>query len=224
MPKRGSPPPLGFPWQTPDPFLICVHHTDAYPAGDERLAPAASLEGRHLGQDFEGKDGWRMYHGDVVPGFPQHPHRGFETVTIVKRGLIDHADSLGAVARFGGGDVQWLTAGKGIVHSEMFPLIHRDAPNPLELFQIWVNLPRANKLVEPHFSMLWRDAVPVFQSAGAMRSLPVVMSPSVSTFSIAPALTRRGTTTRARWSRTSSRLSRPASASASRPSARTAAR
>ncbi len=159
--------PLGFPWQTPDPFLICVHHTDAYPAGDERLAPAASLEGRHLGQDFEGKDGWRMYHGDVVPGFPQHPHRGFETVTIVKRGLIDHADSLGAVARFGGGDVQWLTAGKGIVHSEMFPLIHRDAPNPLELFQIWVNLPRANKLVEPHFSMLWRDAVPVFQSAGA---------------------------------------------------------
>ncbi len=152
--------PLGFPWHTPDPFLFCVHHDDRYPAGNEKLGPAASLAGRDLGQDFEGLDGWRMYHGRVVPGFPQHPHRGFETVTIVRRGLCDHSDSLGAAARFGGGDVQWLTAGKGINHSEMFPLLERDGPNPLELFQIWLNLPRADKLVEPHFSMLWRDIIP----------------------------------------------------------------
>lgn len=102
-----------------------------------------------------------MYHGEAVPGFPPHPHRGFETVTIVRRGLVDHSDSLGAAARFGHGDVQWLTAGRGIVHSEMFPLVNRDAPNPLELFQIWLNLPRAGKMVEPHFSMLWRDSIPV---------------------------------------------------------------
>jgi redox-sensitive bicupin YhaK (pirin superfamily) len=152
--------PLGMPWQTLDPFLFCVHHDDNYPAGNEQLGPATSLRGRDIGQDFAGIDGWRMYHGDVVPGFPGHPHRGFETVTIVLNGYIDHADSLGATARFGAGDVQWLTAGKGIVHSEMFPLLDDAGNNPLELFQIWLNLPRVNKMAEPHFKMLWQDTIP----------------------------------------------------------------
>jgi quercetin 2,3-dioxygenase len=156
---------LGFPWVTDDPFLFCVHHDDAYPAGNRQLGPAASLAGRNIGQDFEGKDGWRMYHGEVVPGFPQHPHRGFETVTIVRRGFVDHSDSLGATARFGQGDVQWLTAGRGILHSEMFPLLDEASPNPLELFQIWLNLPKADKFVEPHFSMLWAGAIPVHHVA-----------------------------------------------------------
>ncbi len=153
--------PLGPPpWPTLDPFLFGVHHVDAYPAGDEHMGPAASLAGRDIGQDFAGKDGWRMYHGDTVPGFPGHPHRGFETVTIVRRGLVDHADSLGAAARYGEGDVQWLTAGAGIQHSEMFPLVHKGAPNPLELFQIWLNLARADKHAPPHFAMFWSDAIP----------------------------------------------------------------
>ena len=153
--------PLGFPWGTTDPFLFCVHHDDAYPAGDERMAPPSStLQGRNMGQDFAGVDGWRMYHGEVVPGFPGHPHRGFETVTIVRKGVIDHSDSLGAAARFGSGDTQWLTAGGGIVHSEMFPLLEREKPNPLELFQIWLNLPGEDKMVEPHFAMLWQKDVP----------------------------------------------------------------
>ena len=152
--------PLGFPWVTADPFLFCVHHDDAYPAGNEQLGPAVSLAGRALGQDFGRKDGFSMYHGEVVPGFPQHPHRGFETVTIVRKGFIDHSDSLGATARFGSGDVQWLTAGGGIVHCEMFPLLQRDQPNPLELFQIWLNLPSTDKLVAPHFAMLWDEQVP----------------------------------------------------------------
>ena len=66
--------PLGFPWPTIDPFLFCVHHDDAYPAGNEKLGPQASLAGRNLGNDFVVKDGFRMYHGEVVPGFPQHPN------------------------------------------------------------------------------------------------------------------------------------------------------
>jgi hypothetical protein len=152
--------PLGFQWPTIDPFLFCVHHLDRYPKANAHFGPDASLEARDLGMDFSGDDGWRMYHGSVVPGFPQHPHRGFETVTFVRRGYVDHSDSLGATARFGRGDVQWLTAGEGIVHSEMFPLLDRDAPNPCELFQIWLNLPASDKLVDPYFTMFWDEDIP----------------------------------------------------------------
>ena len=168
---------LGMQWPTLDPFLFCVHHDDAYPEGNRHLAPKASLAGRHIGHDFAGKDGWNMYHGSVVPGFPQHPHRGFETISFVRRGYMDHADSLGAAARFGRGDVQWMTAGAGIVHSEMFPLLDTSGPNPVELFQIWINLPAANKLVEPHFSMLWDDDIPrhvEVDSSGGVAEVTVV--------------------------------------------------
>ncbi len=159
-PILGRQPLGGGLWPTLDPFLFCAHHDDAYPAGTPELGPAASLAGRQIGQDFSGKDGWSMYHGDVVPGFPPHPHRGFETVTIVREGLIDHSDSLGASARFGQGDVQWLTAGRGVVHAEMFPLLDAAGPNPLELFQIWLNLPARQKMVDPHFTMLWSERIP----------------------------------------------------------------
>jgi redox-sensitive bicupin YhaK (pirin superfamily) len=160
--------PLGFPWETADPFLFCAYHDDAYPRGNEKMGPDASLAGRDLGQDFEGKDGWRMYHGRTVPGFPQHPHRGFETVTVVRRGLVDHSDSLGATARYGHGDVQWLTAGAGVVHCEMFPLVDREHANPLELFQIWLNLPREDKMAKPHFGMLWNKDIPRHEFDGGV--------------------------------------------------------
>ncbi len=166
--------PLGFQWETVDPFLFCVHHVDAYPKGNPQFGPQASLAGRNIGNDFEGIDGWRMYHGDVVPGFPVHPHRGFETVTIVRNGVVDHADSLGAAGRYGGGDVQWMTAGRGVQHSEMFPLLNADRDNTMELFQIWLNLPAANKMVEPHFTMFWRDQIPrVRTQDGAGRTIAV---------------------------------------------------
>lgn len=152
---------LGFPWVTQDPFLFCVHHEDFYPKGNAHMGPAESLAGRNLGQDFDPTKKWRMYHGERVPGFPAHPHRGFETVTIVTKGVVDHSDSLGAAGRFGFGDVQWMTAGKGVQHCEMFPLLHEDKENPLELFQIWLNLPRAKKMASPHFAMLWGDTIPI---------------------------------------------------------------
>ena len=160
--------PLGAQWPCIDPFLFCAHHNDAYPAGDGSMGvQAVELEERPMGSDFSNKDGFSMYHGDHVPGFPGHPHRGFETVTLVRKGLIDHADSLGAAARFGGGDVQWVTAGAGIMHSEMFPLLHTDQPNPLELFQIWLNLPASHKMVQPHFTMLWNERIPRLQHTDA---------------------------------------------------------
>lgn len=158
---------LGFPWQTEDPFLFCVYHLDHYPAGNEDMSPNASLEGRNLGNDFTIKDGWRMYHGQTIPGFPAHPHRGFETITIVNKGFCDHSDSLGAAGRFGEGDVQWMTAGRGVQHSEMFPLLHTEKENPLELFQIWLNLPKAGKFVDPHFKMLWHEDIPIIKTTTA---------------------------------------------------------
>ncbi|WP_149302904.1 pirin family protein [Pareuzebyella sediminis] len=157
---------LGFPWQTQDPFLFCVYHLDHYPKGREDMSPAASLEGRNLGNDFTIKDGWRMYHGQTIPGFPAHPHRGFETITIVNKGFCDHSDSLGAAGRFGEGDVQWMTAGNGVQHSEMFPLLETDKENTLELFQIWLNLPQKSKFVDPHFKMLWHEDIPIITSEG----------------------------------------------------------
>ena len=158
--------PLGFPWETADPFLFCVHHRDEYPKGNANMGPDTSLEGRRIGNDFVIKDGWRMYHGSKVPGFPYHPHRGFETITIALEGVVDHTDSLGGAGRFSTGDVQWMTAGKGILHSEMFPLLNKDQDNPFEIFQIWLNLPKSSKFVEPHFKMLWREEIPELKAEG----------------------------------------------------------
>ena len=156
---------LGFPWQGLDPFLMTVHHLDHYPAGNDVMGPAVSLHGRQIGSDFSYRDGWSMYHGDVVPGFPQHPHRGFETVTVVRQGYVDHSDSLGATGRYGGGDVQWLTTGGGVMHAEMFPLLNSEAGNTLELFQIWLNLPPESKMVPAHFAMLWGEDIPTLRPA-----------------------------------------------------------
>jgi redox-sensitive bicupin YhaK (pirin superfamily) len=154
---------LGFQWAAEDPFLVTMHHEDAYPPGNEQQGPAASLNGRSLGEDFTLKDGFRMYHGKTVHGFPAHPHRGFETVTVVLEGFVDHFDSLGAKGRYGNGDVQWLTTGKGCQHTEMFPLVYQDKDNPLHLFQIWLNLAAKDKYAEPEYKMLWAEDIPLVE-------------------------------------------------------------
>ena len=153
--------PLSLPWKTQDPFIFCSYHNDLFPGGNDELGPNTTLAGRNIGQDFASKDGWNMYHGRRVPGFPAHPHSGFETVTLVTKGLVDHYDSLGASGRFGFGDVQWLTSGKGVQHAEMFPLLNEDS-NPFEIFQLWLNLPQKSKKVEPHYKMLWSEDIPNF--------------------------------------------------------------
>lgn len=153
--------PIDLHWPSQEPFLFIAHHLDHYPAGNKNLGlNSHHFSGRNMGQDFEGKDGFRLYHGGEIPGFPVHPHRGFETITIVRRGYADHADSLGAAGRYGEGDVQWMSAGSGVQHSEMFPLLHQDQENTLELFQIWLNLPKKSKMLPPDFKMLWSQNIP----------------------------------------------------------------
>lgn len=166
-------------WPTLDPFLFLAHHLDAYPAahGDTMGPDPALLEGRDMGADFGGRDGWNMYHGSVVPGFPQHPHSGFETITVVEEGLVDHTDSEGAVARYGRGDTQWLTAGAGVAHAEMFPLVDATQPNPLHLFQIWLNLAPEGKRTPAAFQMFWADETPIVErrdDAGRLARVKVV--------------------------------------------------
>jgi redox-sensitive bicupin YhaK (pirin superfamily) len=144
-----------------DPFLFCVYHKDVYPpaTNDFMTAPV-----RGDGSDFNPNAPYRMYHGDTIPGFPQHPHRGFETITATITGLVDHADSVGNAGRYGHGDVQWMTAGGGVVHSEMFPLLEKEKPNALRFFQIWLNLPAKSKMVDPSFAMFWAHDVHKYES------------------------------------------------------------
>jgi redox-sensitive bicupin YhaK (pirin superfamily) len=178
---------LSFQWPTQEPFLFCVHHRDAYPKGMPNFGPGNELlHGRNLGQDFVSKDGFRMYHGKSVPGFPAHPHRGFETITIVRRGYVDHADSLGSIGRYGEGDVQWMTAGAGVQHSEMFPLLHQDQENPMELFQIWLNLPLKNKMVQANYKMLWSEEIPEFQSTDGRVNVEIISGSYRNINAIAP--------------------------------------
>lgn len=143
-----------------DPFIIGVYHKDNYPQANGNMGPDASLEGRSIGNDFNRDADWRMYHGEEIPGFPHHPHRGFEIVTIVSKGYVDHFDSKGSKGRYGQGDVQMMSAGSGVLHGEMFPLVNDDAPNPLELFQIWMNLSSKSKMTEPDYKMLWKEKIP----------------------------------------------------------------
>jgi quercetin 2,3-dioxygenase len=103
--------------------------------------------------DFFGSDNPK----DYIAGFPWHPHRGIETVTYLLEGNVEHGDSMGNAGTIGRGDVQWMTAGSGIIHQEM--------PKPFEGkmwgFQLWVNLPAANKMMAPRYQEIKAENIPV---------------------------------------------------------------
>lgn len=151
---------LEFSFKTQNPFVATMHHVDHYPAGDGNSKPTITKDYSADG-DFDMKADWRMYFGKDVPGFPAHPHRGFETVTAVLQGTVDHTDGAGSTGRYADGDVQWMTAGKGMQHAEMFPLRMTDQENTLELFQVWLSLDAEHRMVDTAYKMLWREDIPV---------------------------------------------------------------
>lgn len=97
----------------------------------------------------------------------------FYCLCVLVDGIVDHADSVGNGGRYGMGDLQWMTAGEGIVHSEMFPLVNADAPNPTRFFQIWLNLPAKNKMVSPSFAMFWANEVPKYKTTDGLASATI---------------------------------------------------
>jgi redox-sensitive bicupin YhaK (pirin superfamily) len=102
---------------------------------------------------------------DYLAGFPMHPHRGIETVTYVLDGSVSHRDSLGNEGTIGAGDVQWMTAGSGILHEEMPHAV----PRRLDGFQIWVNLPRKLKMTTPRYQDVPSARIPEVTAPGGAR-------------------------------------------------------
>lgn len=102
-------------------------------------------------------------HNGGLP-FGPHPHRGFETVTFILDGMLAHRDSAGHESVIGPGGVQWMTAGRGIVHAEISPREFMENGGPLEILQLWVNLPPGLKMTAPRYVGLQRDQIPVVET------------------------------------------------------------
>ncbi len=94
---------------------------------------------------------------DYIKGFPWHPHRGIETITYVLRGEVEHGDSMGNKGVISGGDIQWMTAGSGIIHQEM---PKGDADGKMYGFQLWANLPKTNKMMDPRYRDITSSQIP----------------------------------------------------------------
>jgi len=103
--------------------------------------------------------------------FGPHPHRGFETVTFIVQGELSHLDSGGHESVIRAGGVQWMTAGSGLVHAELSPAEFKRAGGPLEILQLWVNLPSRLKMTAPAYTGLQREEIPAIVSGGATVNL-----------------------------------------------------
>ncbi len=126
--------------------------------------------------------------GEAV-GAPDHPHRGFETITYVLSGEFEHEDSAGHRGVLHSGDVQWMTAGAGIVHSEMPSRLVRDAGGRVHGFQIWVNLPAKLKMTQPRYQEVASAKIPSAQSADGLASVRVIAGEALGARSVIDTLT-----------------------------------
>ena len=109
---------------------------------------------------------------DKPRGVEQHPHRGFETVTIVYQGEVEHSDNAGNAGKVGPGDVQWMTAARGILHEEMHGRDFTQKGGTLEMIQLWVNLPAKDKMSDPHYQEILSGDIPVVdlpEGSGSLR-------------------------------------------------------
>ncbi|HVB78601.1 MAG TPA: pirin family protein [Candidatus Binataceae bacterium] len=107
-------------------------------------------------------------------GAPDHPHRGFETVTYMISGKMEHRDSHGNAGRIGPGDVQWMTAGAGVVHSEMPAEDFQRQGGRMHGFQLWVNLPRRDKMIRPHYQEISAASIPTATSPDGKAMVRVI--------------------------------------------------
>jgi len=112
-------------------------------------------------------------------GAPDHPHRGFETVTYMVSGRMEHRDSHGNAGRLGPGDVQWMTAGAGVVHSEMPAEDFQRQGGRMHGFQLWVNLPRRDKMIRPHYQEIPAAGIPVGASVDGKATVRVIAGESM---------------------------------------------
>ena len=99
--------------------------------------------------------------------FDPHPHRGFEAVTFLFEGEFEHKDSTGGYGRLTGGDVQWMTAGSGVIHVEKQPDEFVEKGGTVEGIQLWVNLPKEHKMTEPHYKDITQNTIPVMEENGS---------------------------------------------------------
>jgi redox-sensitive bicupin YhaK (pirin superfamily) len=114
-------------------------------------------------------------------GAPDHPHRGFETVTYILEGAVEHEDSQGNRGRIGAGDVQWMTAGAGVIHSELPSEEIREKGGRMHGFQLWVNLPRRDKMMKPRYQELRARDIPTAKSADGKVTVTIIAGESLGT-------------------------------------------
>jgi redox-sensitive bicupin YhaK (pirin superfamily) len=117
-------------------------------------------------------------------GAPEHPHRGFETVTYMLEGRLEHKDSRGNSGKLGPGDVQWMTAGAGIVHTEMPDKDFLRSGGNLHGFQLWVNLPQRDKMINPHYQYIPSSKIPVIQTEDGAIKAKVIAGEALGTHAI----------------------------------------